>query len=78
MCLFNSRAHSRGTNVAKNVIISTEVIERKTGGAEVIAVNLSKDALEGLSTNGAEITLPPAARQRPARVSSAPPYAPIR
>jgi hypothetical protein len=62
--------------VSKKVIISTEVIERREGGAEVVAVTLSKDALEGLSTHGAEIVLPLGARQRPARSSSTPPYAP--
>jgi hypothetical protein len=61
--------------MTKKIVLSTEVVERKKGGAEVIAVNLSDDAVEGLSTNGAEIHLPQEARERAARNSSTPPYA---
>jgi hypothetical protein len=62
--------------MSKKIVLSTEVVERTLSGGEVIAVHLSDEALEGLSTDGAEIQLSNRARERPSRNSSTPPYGP--
>lgn len=56
--------------MSKKIVLSIERMEVKKGGAEIFAVNLSDDALEGLSTNGAEIPLPPDIDDRPRAVGA--------
>jgi hypothetical protein len=44
--------------MAKGVVLSTEVIEQRQGGAVISTVVLSPDARRALSTEGAQIRLP--------------------
>jgi hypothetical protein len=45
--------------MSKKIVIGVELIERKSSGVEISAVKLSDEAKRGLSTRGAEISLPP-------------------